>query len=166
MIPFVSIHFVLFCGTFLTVWRENSLASSFNWISYYSPRLPSPWNRWGYRFMTSSALQWTEITLEMRLRVYNERCDCRQPKQVVLQVLHHKDCLFTGDWGEPERAPHIREVCEFCLSVCLSFITRQFTNVVLIYGVPSTVDCSFEDDVFCTVFVSTNTLWQISSTNR
>ena len=45
----------------------------------------------------------------------------------------------------------------FCLSVC-TFITRQFTNVVLIYGVPSTVDCSIEDDIFCTVFVSTNTL--------
>ena len=59
------------------------------------------------------------------------------------------------------------QVCEFCLSVYLSisvcllvctFITQQFTNVMLIYGVPSTVDCSFEDDVFCTVFVSTNTL--------
>ena len=59
--------------------------------------------------------------------------------------------------------PHIyvKYVNSVCLSVCLSvrtFITRQFTNVVLIYGVPSTVDCSFEDDVFCTVFVSTNTL--------
>ena len=52
--------------------------------------------------------------------------------------------------------PHIyvNYVNPVCLSVCLlvrTFITRQFTNVVLIYGVPSTVDCSFEDDVFCTV---------------
>ena len=59
--------------------------------------------------------------------------------------------------------PHIyvKYVNSVCLSVCLSvytFITRQFTNIVLIYGEPSTVDYSFEDDVFCTVFASTNTL--------
>ena len=64
--------------------------------------------------------------------------------------------------GEPERAHiYVKYVNSVCLSVCLSvctFITQQFTNVVLIYGVPSTVDCSFEDDVFYTVFVSTNTL--------
>ena len=34
------------------------------------------------------------------------------------------------------------------------FMTQQFINVVLIYGVPSAVDCSFEDGVFCTVFVN------------
>ena len=56
--------------------------------------------------------------------------------------------------------PHIY-VKYVILSVCLSvrtFITLQFTNVVLIYGVPLTVDCSFEADFICTVFVSTNTL--------
>ena len=55
--------------------------------------------------------------------------------------------------------PHI--YVKYVNSVYLSvrtFITRQFTNVVLIYGGPLIVDCSFEDDVFCTVFVSINTL--------
>ena len=54
----------------------------------------------------------------------------------------------TGDsivtWGEPEQAPHIHDVQEFCL--CLSvhtFIIQQFTNVVLIYGVSLIDDCSF-----------------------
>ena len=45
--------------------------------------------------------------------------------------------------------PHI--YAKYVNSIRLSvhtFITRQFTNVVLIYGVPSTVDCSFEDDIF------------------
>ena len=69
----------------------------------------------------------------------------------------HTAGIRSYNWGEPERAPHIRKVCEFCLSV-RTFITQQFTNIVLIYGVPLTVDCSFEDDVFYTAFASTNTL--------
>ena len=41
-----------------------------------------------------------------------------------------------GNWGEPERAPHKREVRTARLSVCLSvrtFITRKYTRVVVIY---------------------------------
>ena len=63
----------------------------------------------------------------------------------------------TGDsivtWGEPEQAPHIHDVQEFCL--CLSvrtFIIQQFTNVVLIYGVSLIDDCSFKTHIlycFC-----------------
>ena len=56
-------------------------------------------------------------------------------------------------WGEPERAPHKRKVRAACLSVCLSvflsvflsvrtFMTRKYTRVVLIYGVPLVVDSS------------------------
>ena len=44
---------------------------------------------------------------------------------------------------------YVKYVNSVCLSVCLlvhTFITRQFTNVVLIYGVPLAVDCSFEDE--------------------
>ena len=47
--------------------------------------------------------------------------------------------------GEPEQAPHKREVRAVGLSVCLSahtFMTRKYTRVILIYGVPSVVDCS------------------------
>ena len=59
------------------------------------------------------------------------------------------DILIGASLSEPHI--YVKYVNSVCLSVCLSvrtFITRQFTNVVLIYGVPSTVDCSFEDDVF------------------
>ena len=28
--------------------------------------------------------------------------------------------LLINYWGEPEQAPHIRDICKFCLSVCLS----------------------------------------------
>ena len=47
-----------------------------------------------------------------------------------------------SDWGEPERAPHKREVCAVGLSVCLSvhtFMTRKYTTNL---WVPSVVDCS------------------------
>ena len=36
-------------------------------------------------------------------------------------------------WGEPERAPHKREVRAVGLSVC-TFMTRKYTRTVLIYG--------------------------------
>ena len=48
--------------------------------------------------------------------------------------LHTK---ITVSWGEPERAPHKREVRAVGLSVCLSvrtFMTRKYTRTVLIYG--------------------------------
>ena len=56
-------------------------------------------------------------------------------------------CLIGARLSEPHI--YVKYVNSVCLSV-RTFITRQFTNVVLIYGVPSTVDCSFEDDVFYT----------------
>ena len=55
----------------------------------------------------------------------------------VLQAEHNLWTKYCATWGEPEQAPHIRDVCKFCLSVCLSvrtFMTQQFTNVILIYG--------------------------------
>ena len=61
--------------------------------------------------------------------------------------------IIYSDWGEPERAPHKREVraaclsvyLSVCLSVCLSvrtFMTRKYTRIVVIYGVPLVVDSS------------------------
>ena len=41
------------------------------------------------------------------------------------------------NWGEPEQAPHKREVRAVGLSICLSvrtFMTRKYTRTVLIYG--------------------------------
>ena len=52
---------------------------------------------------------------------------------------------LSTNWGEPEQASHKHEVHVACLSVCLSvhtFITRKYTRVVLIYGVPLVVDSS------------------------
>ena len=60
---------------------------------------------------------------------------------------------MTNNWGEPERAPHKREVRVACLSVCLSvclsfclsvrtFMTRKYTRIVVIYGVPLVIDSS------------------------
>ena len=49
------------------------------------------------------------------------------------------------NWGEPERAPHKREVRAACLSVFLSvrtFMTRKYTRIVVIYGIPLVVDSS------------------------
>ena len=60
----------------------------------------------------------------------------------LFYTLYTIDSLY---WGEPERAPHKREVCAIGLSVCRSvrtFMTRKYTRVILIYGVPSVVDCS------------------------
>ena len=49
-------------------------------------------------------------------------------------------------WGEPERAPHKREVCAVGLSVCLSVCpyvhdTKIYKNSINLW-VPSVVDCS------------------------
>ena len=65
----------------------------------------------------------------------------------VIQLCDHcpYECTLICYWGEPERAPHIREVHVVGLSVCRSvrtFMTQKSTRVVLIYGVPSVVDCS------------------------
>ena len=53
------------------------------------------------------------------------------------------------NWGEPERATHKCEVRAACLSICLSFclsvrtfMTRKYTRIVVIYGIPLVVDCS------------------------
>ena len=73
---------------------------------------------------------------------------------LVYGGIHNKQLNDIADslttiWGEPERAPHKREVRavgrSVCLSVCRSvrtFMTRKYTRVILIYGVPSVVDCS------------------------
>ena len=48
-------------------------------------------------------------------------------------------------WGEPEPASHKREVRVARLSIFLSvrmFITRKYTRIVVIYGVPLVVDSS------------------------
>ena len=49
------------------------------------------------------------------------------------------------------RAPHKCEVRAVGLSVCRSvcrsvrtFMTRKYTRVILIYGIPSVVDCSID----------------------
>ena len=34
-------------------------------------------------------------------------------------------------WGEPERAPHVHKVCEFCLSIRM-FMAQKVTRVVLL----------------------------------
>ena len=68
--------------------------------------------------------------------------------QNIIAYFHKYDWLChlaTFYWGEPERAPHKHEVCAACLSVFLSvctFMTRKYTRVVLIYGVPLVVDSS------------------------
>ena len=80
------------------------------------------------------------------------------------QINHQVDWTFGWELlknyiiiiGASLSEPHI--YVKYVNSVCLSvrtFITRQFTNVVLIYGVPLTVDCSFEDDVRCANLWST-----------
>ena len=48
-------------------------------------------------------------------------------------------------WGEPEQAPHKCEVRAACLSFFLSvrtFMTRKYTRIVVIYGVPLVDDSS------------------------
>ena len=47
-------------------------------------------------------------------------------------VFAHVICSVTH-WGEPERAPHKREVRAVGLSVRM-FMTRKYTKTVLIYG--------------------------------
>ena len=50
-----------------------------------------------------------------------------------------------NNWGEPERAPHKREVRAVSLSVCLSvrtFMTRKIYKNSTNLRVPSVVDCS------------------------
>ena len=39
-----------------------------------------------------------------------------------------------NDWDEPEQALHIRSVCEFHLSVCLSVGLYVRTMIIYIYG--------------------------------
>ena len=59
------------------------------------------------------------------------------------------------NWGKPERAPHIRDICKFCLSVYLS--VGPYVHNTIIYKcysnlrIPSIVDCSFEQYVSQTV---------------
>ena len=72
---------------------------------------------------------------------------CYLPYKKTCQIFLYN--LDNYNWGEPERAPHKREVRAVSLSVCLSvcrsvrtFMTRKYTRVILIYGVPSVVDCS------------------------
>ena len=45
------------------------------------------------------------------------------------------------NWGEPEQAPHKREVCAVGLSV-RTFMTRKYTRTVLIY----TIHCILTSD--------------------
>ena len=58
-------------------------------------------------------------------------------------------------WGEPERAPHIRDIRKFCLSVFLS--VGPYVHNTIIYKcysnlqIPSIIDCSFEQYVSQTV---------------
>ena len=42
---------------------------------------------------------------------------------------------FIGSWGEPERAPHIRGICESRLSVCLSVYlsVRMFDDLQMLF---------------------------------
>ena len=63
---------------------------------------------------------------------------------------------FLYCWGEPERAPHIRDICKFCLSVGL-FVGLYVHNTIIYefyfnLRIPSIVDCSFEQYVSQTVF--------------
>ena len=67
---------------------------------------------------------------------------------VLLEYIHkiilytkfnkHGECsIRVYNWGEPEQAPHKREVRAVGLSVCLSvrtFMTRKYTRTILIYG--------------------------------
>ena len=63
-------------------------------------------------------------------------------------------------WGEPERAPHIHDICKFCLSVCLS--VGLYVHNTIIYKcysnlqIPSIVDCSFEQYASQTVLYPNN----------
>ena len=55
----------------------------------------------------------------------------------IVLIICPKHAFMLIYWGEPERAPHKREVRAVCLSVCLSvrtFMTRKYTRTVLIYG--------------------------------
>ena len=73
----------------------------------------------------------------------------------VLQAEHNLWTKYCAIWGEPERAPHIRDVCKFCLSVCLSIgpyvhdttIYKCYSNL----RIPSIIDCSLEQYVSQTV---------------
>ena len=40
-------------------------------------------------------------------------CSCHFPAKVGKGTMY-----YIINWDEPERVPHIRKVCEFCLSVC------------------------------------------------
>ena len=67
----------------------------------------------------------------------------------ILLYMNQDVCTYQHIWGEPERAPHKREVCAACLSVYLSFclsvrtfMTRKYTRIVVIYGVPLVIDSS------------------------
>ena len=60
-------------------------------------------------------------------------------------------------WGEPERAPHIRDVCKFCLCLSVSLSVGPYVHDMIIYKcysnlwIPSIIDCSFEQYVSQTV---------------
>ena len=53
----------------------------------------------------------------------------------TLKTVQYAINLFVHifNWGEPERAPHKREVRAVGLSVC-TFMTQKYTRTVLIYG--------------------------------
>ena len=71
-------------------------------------------------------------------------------------VLMERTLSHSYYWGEPERAPHICDVCKFCLSVCLSVCLSgslsvgSYVHDTIIYKcysnlrIPSIIDCSFE----------------------
>ena len=60
----------------------------------------------------------------------------------VTACKNENGCVDKIIWGEPERAPHKREFVRLvCLSVC-TVMTRKYTRIVVIYGVPLVVDSS------------------------
>ena len=91
-----------------------------------------------------------EIWLVSRKFLYHQKNIYRDSPDPIFRV----GCCETN-WGEPKRAPHIRDICKFCLSICLSVCS--YVHDTIIYKcysnlrIPSIIDCSFEQYVSQTV---------------